>query len=279
MRANKHDFVAQCGIDARYLGEDVVTIEIVLIKARADFDAKLDRHSGLDQPDEHVVMLGGEHDVGTASDVVVAIALNAHGAVFHRSWREGDACSKPRGDVSESVAPAWRWKDPEAADFRFAPDQLPSDGCIRSARRNSVCGRSSVQLRPAGVGPSRSMSAAATVADIDGRPGQNTRRRRRPGLRITDQRHVTRRDHLDGEFLQRPAMAKLERFQARIRESPLPQVFDRPARGFKMRRGSREPRTEHVGQAMENHGGFGAAHSFGLDRIDRRLLVTLFLSR
>src|SRR5205809_6107407 len=75
-----------------------------------------------------------------------------------------------------------------------------------------------------------------TIADVDRRARQDTGGRGRPRLGIPDQRHITRRDHLDGEFLERPPAAELERLQLWILKAPPAKALEGPARGLPMAR-------------------------------------------
>src|SRR5439155_3158224 len=95
---------------------------------------------------------------------------------------------------------------------------------------------------------------------------------------IPDQRHITRRDHLDGEFLERPPAAELERLQLWILKAPPAKALEGPARGLQMGRRTRQARPENVRQGVEENRRFGAAQSFRLDGVYHCLLCPVVRS-
>src|SRR5262245_42859596 len=95
MGANEDNLVPQHRIRPRDLSEDIVAVEVILVEPGPDLDAQLWRSAGLDHPDQHIVMLRGQHHRWNGVARCVAEALNAHRAVFHGSGSEH--CSSPKG--------------------------------------------------------------------------------------------------------------------------------------------------------------------------------------
>ena len=73
MSADQNDLVFEHGIRAWDFGQDVVAVKAVLVEAGADFDAELQRLSRFGQMDEHAVLFGRKHKVGTASGAVAGL--------------------------------------------------------------------------------------------------------------------------------------------------------------------------------------------------------------
>src|SRR5436309_10892417 len=111
-----------------------------------------------------------------------------------------------------------------------------------------------------------------TVANVNRRARQDPGGRRRPCLGIPNQRHITWRDHLDSEFLERPPPAELERLQLWILKAPPAEALKGPTRGLQMSRRPRQARPKHVRQSVEENRRLGAAQSFGLDGVYHCLL-------
>ena len=89
MRADEDNLVPQHRVRAGYLGENIVAVRIILVEPRSNLDAQLRRRAGLNHPDQHVVMLGGQHRGRNGVAGRAGVALNAR-AVFHGAGRERD---------------------------------------------------------------------------------------------------------------------------------------------------------------------------------------------
>ena len=77
--------------------------------------------------------------------------------------------------------------------------------------------------------------SSALVPDIDNTSAcHGSTKRGRPGIRISNQRHIAGSRHLDGDFFQGPSSRKCERLQPRIGESEFGKAALSPARRLYM---------------------------------------------
>jgi hypothetical protein len=95
-----------------------------------------------------------------------------------------------------------------------------------------------------------------------------SRSRGRPAAGVADERHVARLDHFNGQLVERPAAAELERLGMHVAQSDRLHLFLRPRDGALVRGRVGQPRANHGGEVVERLEHLRAVHAFGADLLD-----------
>ena len=105
MRAEHHHLVPKIGIRPGNLGDDVVSVGIVLVVCGLHIDAELDVDTAPHHSHEHVVVLAGNHDRGDG--IVGGLPASQHehrpmGALARPELNCGAHFLKQRGQLAAS---------------------------------------------------------------------------------------------------------------------------------------------------------------------------------
>ena len=253
MRANQHDLIAQHGILAGNLRDDVVAVRVGFLIGRAKLEPKLRRDTRLHHPDDHVVVLG--HDRHLRHRIVRRrpAAGDEDGSVSAVARTQNRAGAEALEEHVERVRGHGRLRLP-LGRRRGAAD---SHGFIRVSRLQPVRSdedrlrRRRQDDRAAEFLAERLDLGGRFVANIDRRAREHALGGRRPRRRKTVHREVSRRRQLECELLQLPSAAEWEGLEVRVGESPSGEAIADVVRRLLVRLAAREARTGDVGDVVE----------------------------
>ena len=175
---------------------------------------------------------------------------------------------RPRPAASGRVAPA------EAAACR------PGRSAVRDPRaRKDVCSGCVSRIAPLRVWPHRLQFLGSLAADENRRADDLAWRRRRPALRISDERHVPRLDHLERELIELPSAPELPRLEPRVLQAPFRELTPGPVRSRLVRGRRGQPRTDDVDEVAKRRGHARPLAAFADDLVDHRLVNRLLRRR
>ena len=215
VRADHHDLVLDGVVGAGNLGDHVVGVAIALVERRLDLDGQLHRDLLLQHPRDQVVVLGREddrrHRVGAliaAGDeqraVLADVRLDRHGDALRLQHRE------PLGVQLRRTG-----------GTRIGRFQIAAGRRTIGANR-VLLDRAGEQDRALQFSCLRLHRRVFEARHPDRRGDDASGGRRRPALRISDQRHVARLDHLDRDLVERPAAAELTRLGVDVAQAHAP---------------------------------------------------------
>ena len=235
--ADHDNFVLQHRVGARQFGDDVVGIAVVVVEPRRlHAHPQLHGDAALRVAKQHVVLLAGDrqrrHRAGTA-----VASGNEDGAVFadgRLQQRAGagitiDAGRALRGGLA--LRACWRRRTADAGGIRRRVRLIAGVARVRSILAHEVVEE---RLREDDRALDRALHRlelfGRLVAREHRRSREFARRRRRPAVRVGDDRQVARLDHLHDDALRFPAATELPRFEMRVAQTEVGEPRLRPLR-------------------------------------------------